>query len=145
MNYSPIALFVYKRPEHTRQTLEALIKCPEFEQSKLYVFCDAAKRSEDEKLVDKTRAVVRALVDNKATIIEESNNKGLVNSIISGVTKLVNEFGKVIVLEDDLIVSPGFLQYMNQALEIYQNENRVMQISGYMFPEYLTHGSSQLA
>jgi hypothetical protein len=134
MNYSPIALFVYKRPDHTRQTIEALMQCPEFNESSLYVFCDGAKRTEEREVVEQTRSVVRALVGDRAIITESADNQGLANSIIAGVTQLVNAFERVIVLEDDLVVSPGFLGFMNQALEHYKDEDRVMQVSGYMFP-----------
>jgi hypothetical protein len=134
MNYSPIALFVYKRPDHTRRTIEALMQCPGFNESSLYVFCDGAKRAKDREVVEQTRSVVRALVGDRAIITESADNQGLANSIIAGVTQLVNEFERVIVLEDDLVVSPGFLGFMNQALEHYKDEDRVMQVSGYMFP-----------
>jgi Glycosyl transferase family 2 len=134
MKYSPIALFVYKRPDHTRRTIEALMRCPEFNESVLHVFCDGAKSPGDQSVVDQTRAVVRALVGDRAIIIESPENRGLANSIIAGVTQLVNEFGRVIVLEDDLVVSAGFLGFMSQALDRYQDDDRVMQISGYMFP-----------
>jgi hypothetical protein len=134
MNYAPIAIFVYKRPDHTRQTIEALIQCPEFAQSPLYVFSDGAKKPEDQAVIDETRAVVRSIVGEKANMIEAVQNQGLANSIIAGVSKLLNEYDRVIVLEDDLIVSPGFLQYMNAALEMYKNEPLVMNISGYMYP-----------
>jgi hypothetical protein len=134
MNYAPIAIFVYKRPDHTRQTIEALIHCPEFVQSPLYVFSDGAKKPEDQASIDETRAVVRSIVGEKANMIEAVENQGLANSIIAGVSKLLNEYDQVIVLEDDLIVSPGFLQYMNAALEVYKNEPLVMNISGYMYP-----------
>jgi hypothetical protein len=134
MNYAPIAIFVYKRPDHTRRTIEALVQCPEFAESPLYVFCDGAKKPEDQAAIDETRAVVRLIVGERATMIEAAQNQGLANSIIAGVSKLLDEFDRVIVLEDDLIVSPGFLQYMNMALEAYQDEPSVMQVSGYMFP-----------
>lgn len=134
MNYAPIAIFVYKRPDHTRRTIEALVQCPEFTESPLYVFCDGAKKLEDQAAIDQTRAVVRSIVGERVTMIEAAQNQGLANSIIAGVSKLLNEFDRVIVLEDDLIVSTGFLQYMNMALEAYKNEPSVMQVSGYMFP-----------
>lgn len=134
MKYAPIALFVYKRPDHTRRTLEALMQCPEFESSLLYVFSDAAKKIEDEKLVLETRNVVKSMVGEKAKIVEAENNQGLAKSIISGVNRLLKDYDRVIVLEDDLLVSPRFLSYMNAALEAYQNEPSVMQVSGYMFP-----------
>ena len=134
MIYAPIALFVYKRPEHTRQTLESLMQCPEFADSPLYVFCDGAKKEKDQEKVMQTREVVRSLVGAKAEIIESSTNRGLANSIISGVTKLCDEYERVVVVEDDLVVTPQFLGFLNAALEKYQNEPSVMHVTGYMYP-----------
>lgn len=134
MKYAPIALFVYKRPDHTCRTLEALMQCQEFEDSELYIFSDAAKKKEDEELVLETRNLVKSMLGNKAKIIEAEKNQGLAKSIISGVSRLLEDYDRVIVLEDDLVVSPRFLNYMNAALEAYQNEPSVMQVSGYMFP-----------
>ena len=134
MKYAPIALFVYKRPDHTRRTLEALIRCPEFENSLLYVFSDAAKKIQDEKLVLETRNLVKSMLGDKAKIVEAENNQGLAKSIVFGVNRLLKDYDRVIVLEDDLVVSPRFLNYMNTALETYQDEASVMQVSGYMFP-----------
>ncbi len=134
MNYAPIAIFVYKRPDHTRRTIESLVQCSGFAESQLYVFCDGAKKPGDQAAIDETRAVVRSMVGERAEMIEAAQNQGLANSIIAGVSRLLNDYERVIVLEDDLIVSPGFLQYMNAALEAYQDEPSVMQVSGYMFP-----------
>src|SRR4029079_8493235 len=67
-------------------------------------------------------------------VILRDNNYGLANSILTGVTDLINRFGKIIVLEDDLVSSPGFLIYMNDALNKYENESKVMHVSGYMLP-----------
>jgi hypothetical protein len=134
MNYSPIALFVYKRPEHTRRTLESLMQCPEFADSPLYVFCDGVKKDEDKEKVMQAREVVHSLVGNKAEIIESTMNRGLASSIISGVTTLCDKYQRVIVLEDDLVVTSDFLRFLNAALEKYKDEDSVMQVSGYMFP-----------
>jgi len=134
MNYSPIALFVYKRPEHTRRTLESLMRCPEFADSPLYVFCDGVKKEEDKFQVMQARDVVRSLVGTRAEIIESPTNRGLANSIISGVTTLCDKYQRVIVVEDDLVVAPQFLEFLNAALEKYDNEPSVMQVSGHMFP-----------
>jgi hypothetical protein len=138
MIYSPIALFVYKRPEHTRRTLESLMQCPEFADSPLYVFCDGAKKEKDQEKVMQAREVVRSLVGTKAEIIESTTNRGLANSIISGVTSLCDQYQRVIVVEDDLVVAPQFLGFLNAALEKYQHEPSVMQVSGHMFsvPEF---------
>ncbi len=134
MSYSPIALFVYKRPEHTRRVLESLMQCPEFNDSPLYIFCDGAKKEEDKDKVMQAREVVRSLVGKKAEIIESLTNQGLANSIISGVTRLCDKYSRVIVLEDDLVVAPQFLSFLNAALDKYKDESSVMQVSGYMFP-----------
>ncbi|NOR48151.1 MAG: glycosyltransferase, partial [Methanosarcinaceae archaeon] len=134
MTLTPIALFVYNRPHHTRKTLESLMANAEFSDSPLYVFCDGAKRKKDIPLVRETRELIRSYDLDNATIIEREENMGLANSIITGVTELCNKYGRVIVVEDDLYLSPYFLKYMNTALDTYEEYDEVMHISGYMFP-----------
>ncbi|MEH1988899.1 hypothetical protein [Nostoc sp.] len=134
MKYSPISLFVYKRPEHTRRAIESLMQCPEFYDSPVYVFCDGIKKEEDRDKVVQTRELVHSLLNGKAKIIEHPKNQGLANSIISGVNQLCEIYGRVIVIEDDLVVAPEFLKFLNTALEKYKDEDLVMQVSGYMFP-----------
>lgn len=134
MPYAPIALFAFKRPVHTRRALEALARNPEFERSPLHIFCDGARRPEDEAAVQATRDVVRRWAHPQKTLHEAAVNRGLAASVIAGVSGLCREHGRVIVVEDDLAVAPAFLSYMNRALERYADEDRVMQISGYMFP-----------
>ena len=130
---APIALFVYKRPDHARNALQSLATNPEFEASPLFIYSDGARGPEDEEAVKQTRAVVRANATSLTTIIEQPSNVGLANSIISGVTQLCSQYGRVIVLEDDLFVSSRFLAYMNAALTRYADDDVVMQIAGYMF------------
>jgi len=132
--YSPIALFVYKRHEHTRKALESLIANAEFFESTLYIFCDGPRQKNDESFVRKTREIIKSYCLPNVIMVERKKNLGLANSIISGVTDLCEKFGKVIVVEDDLVVSEHFLDYMNKALDRYENDEQVMQISGYMFP-----------
>ena len=135
---APIVLFVYNRPRHTQQTIEALRRNDLAKDSVLYVFADGAKpNASDEQLesIRKTREVVRSISGfKKVHIIESEVNKGLASSIIDGVTRIVNEYGTVIVLEDDIVTSKFFLEYMNSALSVYQDEPRVMHVSGYMYP-----------
>ncbi len=133
--YTPIALFVYNRPEHTKRTVEALQKNNLAQQSDLFVFSDGPKETETGDVVYQTREYVKTIIGFKSvTIIESGINKGLANSIISGVTDIVNRFGKVIVLEDDLITSPYFLKYMNDGLDLYEKEEKVISIHGYVYP-----------
>jgi len=135
MNYSPIALFVYNRPHHTRQTIEALQRNETSKDSDLFIFSDAARSDHVIAQVSAVREYIATVTGFKTVrIIEREKNLGLANSVINGVTQLCRDYGKVIVLEDDLVVAPRFLEYMNLALEKYKDERKVMQISGYMFP-----------
>lgn len=132
---APIALFVYNRPVHTRRTVEALLKNEPAAESDLFIFSDAAKRPEVAESVCRVREYIRTITGFKSiTIVDRDRNWGLANSIIDGVTSVVNRYGRVIVLEDDLVTSMYFLEYMNTALERYQAEDRVMQVSGHVFP-----------
>lgn len=135
MSLAPIALFGYKRPEHLTRTLKALQACPLAGASELHVFSDGPKHSEDRPAVEQVRAQackVRGFAD--VVVHERVGNLGLAQSVIEGVTELSRTYGRVIVLEDDLVVAPGFLTFMNRALQRYQDEPKIMQVSGYMFP-----------
>ncbi len=134
-NFAPIALFVYNRPEHTRRTLKFLQQNLLADESRLFIFSDGAKTPKDKPLVDEVRGLIKNIEGFRSVeIIVRNSNFGLAESIISGVEKLVKEYGKVIVLEDDLITSPYALQYFNDGLIRYQMENRVMHIGAYMYP-----------
>jgi len=132
---APIVLFVYNRLDHTQQTIEALQKNELAEESELFIYSDAAQDEKIKQSVDEVRKYIKT-VDGfkKVTIIEREKNWGLANSIIDGVTKIVNEYGKIIVLEDDLVTSPYFLKFMNEALEFYKDEKKVWHISGWNYP-----------
>jgi hypothetical protein len=133
-SFAPIALFVYKRHDHTFQTLTALSRNPEFSLSPLFIYCDGPRSIEDLNGVERTRELVRNWPHPQKYIIEAKKNQGLAESIISGVTELIEHFGQIIVVEDDLVVSSDFLSYLNSALQKYKNLPEVMQISAYMFP-----------
>jgi hypothetical protein len=131
---APIALFVYNRPEHTRRTLNYLQKNLLADESRLYIFSDAAKTENDAAKVDEVRELIKDVPGFKSVKITlRKDNLGLAKSIISGVTQLVNEYGKVIVFEDDLLSSEYTLQYFNEALDRYANEEKVMHIGAYMY------------
>lgn len=138
MTLAPIILFCYNRPWHVEQTLIALSKNELADQSILYIYCDGPKENATEEQINnikKTREVVKKEKWCKEVhIIEAEKNKGLADSIIEGVTEIVNQCGKAIVLEDDMITSQFFLKYMNNALDLYENDEKVMHITGYMFP-----------
>ncbi len=129
---APVVLFVYNRPEHTKKTIEALKRNIGAKQTELYIFCDQAKDESVRQRVDLTRQYVHTITGFKEIhIVERDENWGLARSIISGTTEVVNTHGRIIVLEDDLITSPFFLQYMNTALEKYQDAKQVFSVTGY--------------
>lgn len=131
---APIALFVYNRPDHTRRTLIHLQKNVLADESRLYIFSDASKTDAGREKVEQVRQVIRETWSFKSVkIIERSQNLGLAESIISGVTQLVYEYGKVIVFEDDLLSSPYTLEYFNEALTYYAKQEKVMHIGAYMY------------
>ncbi len=134
---APIALFVYNRPDHTQKTLWALSKNHLANQSSLYIFSDGPKANEQDSNLEKIKKVREVIKSQKwcgkVQIIESKKNKGLANSIISGINQVFQEHKSIIVLEDDLETSSSFLTYMNKALNKYVNENKVFQISGFNF------------
>ena len=129
---SPIVLFVYNRPLHTEQTIEALKKNELADKSDLFIYSDGPKVENDENVL-KVREYIKTIDGFKSvTIIERDHNLGLAGSIISGVTEIVNKYGKVIVLEDDLVTSEFFLKFMNDALNHYENVEKVVCVSGFV-------------
>ncbi|SKB67063.1 Glycosyl transferase family 2 [Sphingobacterium nematocida] len=132
---APIILFVYNRPKHTKKTLEALEKSIDASDSDIYIYSDGAKNADGIDSVNRVRAIIREPWNFKSIhIIERSKNVGLANNIIKGVTEVIEKHGKAIVLEDDLEVSKFALQYFNDALVCYEEDEQVMEISGYMYP-----------
>ena len=138
MSTAPIVIFAYNRPSHLKRMIESLSKNELAEDSILYVFCDGPKANANEKqlaLVAEARAVAKNASGFKEIhVVERERNYGLADNIVGAVTAIVNQYGRVITLEDDIISSIGFLKYMNDALELYKDNPAVMHISGYMFP-----------
>jgi hypothetical protein len=131
---APIALFVYNRPWHTKRTVETLQGNVLAQESELFIFGEKPGRKTSKEIED-VRTFIRGIKGFKSvTIIERESGFGLDPAIIAGVSELINRYGTVIVLEDDILTSPYFLQYMNDALLFYKDNPDVMHIGGYMFP-----------
>lgn len=134
MNLAPIVLFVYNRPWHTQQTIESLQKNELAEQCHLFVYSDAPQNDKTDLKVQAVRDYLKNITGFKSIkVVECTVNLGLAKSIISGVTEVINEYGRIIVLEDDIVTSPVFLQYMNEALDFYESEERIGSITGFNF------------
>jgi hypothetical protein len=132
---APITLFTYARPDHVRRTLEALLLNPQAASHDLIVFSDAARSSEKQDAVDEVRSYLTTITGFRTIkIYHRSNNFGLAKSIIEGVTQVLHEHDRIIVLEDDMVTSPHFLAYMNEALDRFAGDERVISIHGYVYP-----------
>lgn len=133
-NFAPIALFVYNRPDHARRTINFLQKNLLADESRLFIFSDGAKSGQEEN-VKAVRELVRNVEGFKSVeVIEREHNYGLANSVIDGVTRLSREYSKVIVIEDDVISSPYMLQYFNDGLRRYEQQEKIMHITAFMYP-----------
>lgn len=137
MPLAPILLFVYNRPEHVKRTLAALEQNILAKESELFIYSDAARSPQDEASVTEVRKIIRTALPffKQVNIIERETNWGLARSIIDGVTTQINRYERVIVLEDDLIVAPYFLKFMNDALDTYQHEEKVGHIQACDFTQ----------
>lgn len=132
---APIILFVYNRLEQTQQAIHSLLKNPLAIESDLYIYSDAPKDLSTQKKVIEVRNYIHTISGFKnIIIIEREKNFGLAENIIDGVTEIINKHEKVIVLEDDLLLSPHFLEYMNTALELYEKDDQVACITAFNFP-----------
>lgn len=133
--HAPIALFAYARLDHLRQTVTSLLTNAECRETRLYVFCDGPKHEGLKAQTDSVRAYVDRIEGfASVTRICRDQNLGLARSIIDGVSDALTRHDSVIVMEDDLMVSPYFLKFMNDGLRLYRDEERVASIHGYCYP-----------
>ena len=134
-NKTPIAVFAYNRPQHLRRALVSLANCARLDECRLYLFCDGPKDASQLQAVKATRGVVEEWAPRLgAAVVEKLENLGLARSITAGVTELCAQYGRVIIVEDDLVVHPSFVNYMLTALDLYEDVPQVFQISGFMYP-----------
>lgn len=135
MPEAPVILFVYNRADHFTETFRALSACPEAKDTELFIFADGPKNEAGKEKVEACRAAVRDAVRDcvfkNVTVTEAPENRGLASSVISGVTQVLGQYASAIVLEDDSVVSPYFLTFMNRALDAFRDDRRVGAIAGY--------------
>lgn len=125
---APIVIFAFNRPDALRGMIDSLKRNLLYEESEKFVFVDGARNEAERAKVDEVVAVAREITEN---VMAADSNRGLGPSIIAGVSDIINRYGRAIVLEDDLVLMPGFLQYMNQALDAYQEDARIFAVCGY--------------
>lgn len=134
---APLVMFVYNRPHLIEPVLEAINRNELADETEFYIFSDGAKKETEISKVEEVRASIKCFLKEnnfrKVYLIESSKNKGLANSIIEGVSKIIEEYGRVIVLEDDLVTSPCFLRFMNDCLDYYEKNSDIWSIGGTTF------------
>ena len=131
----PVILFAYNRPEHTRLTIEALCQNRLASASDLHVFSDGPKNDSHAEPVKQVRAYLRTVSGFRAVeVIERERNMGLAASVIAGVTQVLNDHSACIVVEDDMLSSPNFLEFMNTALQVYRERQNIFSVTGYNYP-----------
>lgn len=132
MSLAPVAVFAYARPGHLQETLLGLLQNPEAERTDVHIFCDGPRSSSDTENVQKVRSIARKLRGvGSLKVVERDANAGLSRSITEGVSRLCNEYGRAIVLEDDIVPTKYFLRFMNDALSLYEADPRVAAIGGH--------------
>ena len=141
---APVVLFTYNRPEHTKHTIEALAANELAEKTELFVFSDAAKKEADAAKVQEIREYVGTVQGfANVSLIVRKENYGLARNVIEGVTEIVNRYGRVIVLEDDLVTNRNFLRFMNDGLDRYEKEKQVTGVTGFSFLDDRTDYDSE--
>ncbi len=125
---TPIVIFGFNRPDAFSRLVDSLKKNPGFNGHPVFVFIDGPRNELDKPKVDEVIALANELTPN---VTASAENKGLGNSVIKGVSEVIAKYGKAIVLEDDLVLMPGFLQYMEDALALYDEDKRIFSICGY--------------
>lgn len=138
----PLAIFAYNRPNSLRRLLDSLASCEGFDRAHVHIFIDGPRSSQDEVLVQETQNIAFAAACDNWTVRVATKNQGLKQSIASGVSEVCSKYGRVIVLEDDLVLSPLALRYFEDGLDKYADDPRVWNICGYMFdsPELSKRG-----
>ena len=132
---APIILFTYHRLDHLRKTVEALSQNSLARDSELIVYSDGARSKDLQSSVNHVRSFIKRIDSfRKVTVIESAENRGLAQSIINGVTETFQSHNSAVILEDDMITSPGFLRFINNGLETLEREDQVASVHGYSLP-----------
>lgn len=139
--YAPVVLFTYKRPVHTKMVLDALSNCDLIQETDVIIYADGMKQTatqKDKEEINQTRQILLDYKENhnfKSLELHLSDeNKGIAYSVKKGAVKELDKYGKIIIMEDDIVPQKGFVKYMNEALDKYENEDKVWGISAYAFP-----------
>ena len=125
---APIIIFAFNRPEALKRLKKSLASDYLYEESEKFVFIDGPRNENDQNKINAVVEIAKTITSN---VTVSTVNKGLGTSIITGVSSVLQKYEKAIILEDDLICTPNFLSYMNQALNVYEKDDRIISVCGY--------------
>lgn len=133
---APTVVFAYNRPNHLRRTLSALAENYGAGETEVFVFVDGPKDESGKAAWEEVISVAKSFEGSfkNLTLNISEKNKGLAESIINGVGEIIEKYGRVIVVEDDSVSAKGFLRFMNDALDFYENDPEIWSIGGYTVP-----------
>ena len=144
MSLAPIAIFAYNRKSHLEKMIVTLLKDKLSSESEIYIFCDGFKGENDHAKVEETQAYIAFLAKSEVFphlhIELKKRNTGLADTIIGGVSQLLKNHGRVIVIEDDVLLADHFLEYMNGALEYYKSDKKIWSVGGFSFIKHFPEG-----
>ena len=136
MKLAPICVVAHRRPQHLQNCLRSLAQCAEAQESELHIFVDGARSDEEKHLVEKViRCATSAIGFGLLTVTTSLVNLGMATSVIHAISTILDDYERVIVVEEDLVVAPGFLTFMNSGLDAYDQAEMVFGISGYLFAD----------
>lgn len=134
-NLAPVLVTVYDRVNHLKSCIESLEKCAGSKETDVYIVSDGPAKIED---VDKVNAVREYIetIDGFKNVhkIFRVENYGVPHSVREAFEYVIKKHGKIILMEDDIVVAPNFLQYVNDGLNFYEKDRRIYSISGYCPP-----------
>ena len=132
---APVILFAFERPDHTSRVLSALRANPQAPLTDLIAYVDGPRTPHQVEKVNEVRRLLESSAGFRSVTVHASpTNLGLANSIVNGVTSVIERHGSAIIVEDDIEVSPYFLEYMNAALNLYEFDESVASIHAYLYP-----------
>ena len=133
-SYAPIAIFCYKRLDTLQSCIEFLKKNPESKFSNLIIYSDAPSEVYEYDQILQVREYLNKIVGfNEIRIVLREENLGVDYNIIEGICDMSKRYDKFIVIEDDLIVSADFLRFMNKMLINYDQDQKILTVSGFNY------------
>ena len=131
---APVVIFAFNRPDHLKRCIDSLLRNKGSEFTEFWVFVDGPRSTDDEIKIHEVFLILNNFKDRKNWHLRFSEkNLGLANSVITGLNTVFEKSVRVIIIEDDLVASPYFLEYCNFGLDKYEMDQRVASLHGFSY------------